>query len=167
MSLTTNTLVLSSISILVTAFAEKSPYWQFGYNDNLILISVKINTFEKYVSLLLLIAVINWSKVIIDNVALPILSFSIYNPDKKVITDFTKNELHIFGNAVYFVANVRRLLLVLISVSQFDLAIWSILISQLSSAYIIYTLLREKTFNLKRYEAVATNNDHITLTINN
>jgi hypothetical protein len=89
------------------------------------------------------------SKVAVDNVAMPILNFSIYNPDKKTIFDLSKNELILFGNSIYLVTNLRRLLLTLISISQIDLALWSIISSQIFSAYVINSLLNEKIFQNK------------------
>lgn len=146
-ALSINTAVLSLIAtLLVFNTDNSSPYWQIGYNNHLVLLSVKINSPDKYFALLALIGIINWSKVIIDNIAMPVLNFSIYNPEKKYIYDLSKNELQFFGNSIYLVTNLRRLLLTLISISQIDIAIWSIISSQISSAYVIYHLLNEKAF---------------------
>lgn len=147
--LTTNGAILGVFAILMFQYGESTSYWQYGYNDNLTLFSIKINTVEKYLCLLFLISVINVSKVMVDNIAIPILNFSIYNPDKKHITDLSKQELILFGNSIYLIANLRRLVLTLISVSQLDLALWSLLSSQMISGYVIHRLLNEKTFSKK------------------
>ncbi len=149
--LATNAAIVVVFAMLSIQYGESNDYWQYGYNENLTLLSLKINTVEKYVCLLFLITVINVSKVLVDNVATPILNFSIYNPDKKIIVDLSKHELIMFGNTIYLVTNLRRLVLTLISVSQLDLAMWSILSSQIISAYVINRLLNEKTFKNKDY----------------
>ncbi len=132
--------------VLVTVFAESSPYWRIGYNEDLIVISVKINSASKYAALLMLIAFINASRVIVEEIGMPILSFSIYNPDKKVIQGFGKNELQVYANAMYVVSGLRGVLMTVVSITQVDLAIWSLLASEVASIYTIRMLLNEKTF---------------------
>jgi hypothetical protein len=147
--LSLNVFILSTSFVYIFFFGGPSTYRQFGYNENLIFLSIKIDTFDKYAFLLFFITMINASKVAVDNIATPILNFSIYNPDKKTILDISKYELIFFGNSIYLLTNLRRLLLTLVSISQIDLAIWSILSSQLFSGYVINTLLNEKTFQTK------------------
>jgi hypothetical protein len=141
-----NGFVFTTVGLFTLLYGHPTRSLQIGYHSGLSVLYVPIDNMEKYSMLLLLIALINWSKVIVENVAVPILQFSIYNPDKKIITEFTYAELQFYSNMLYLLTNLRRLLLTLISISQIDLALWSILTGQLSSAYIVYTLLREKTF---------------------
>jgi hypothetical protein len=147
--LSLNSIILTISLSCAFLFGETSSYWQIGYNEELTILSVKINSLEKYIFLIIFISIINVSKVAVDNVAMPILNFSIYNPDKKTIFDLSKNELILFGNSIYLVTNLRRLLLTLISISQIDLALWSIISSQIFSAYVINSLLNEKIFQNK------------------
>lgn len=128
--------------------------------------SIRIDTPAKYTGLLALIAVINWSKVIVDNVAMPILNFTIYNPDKKHITELSKYELHMFGNAMYMIVNLRRLLLTIVTISQIDIALWSIISSQFTLAYTIYTLLNEKSFHHKQTHSNSQDTSHIHIAVN-
>ena len=81
------------LSTLMVEFASDSKYFRYGPHDDLILVSVKINTYSKYYLLLFIISILGFTEVMIEDLGLPILTFNIYNPDKHIITDFSKNEL--------------------------------------------------------------------------
>ncbi len=112
----------------------------------MIVISVKIDTPNKYSVLLVIIAVINVSKVIVEEIGMPILGFSIYNPDKRVISDFTKNELQFFANGMFMVSGLRSVFMTIVSITQIDIAIWSLFVSECASFFTIRMLLNEKRF---------------------
>jgi hypothetical protein len=129
-------------------------YFRFGPSDDLVLINLQINTFAKYTLVLACIAAINVIKVLSEEIGGPILGFNIYNPDKKSITDFTKCELQIYGNSMFLLSGVRNIFITLITVTQFDIALWSLLISEGASMFTIRILLNEKTF--APYEVIET-----------
>lgn len=141
-----NTIVLMAVISLVTIFATDTPFWKKGWSDTLVVVSVHIDTREKYAILLLLIAVVNVSKVIVEEIGMPVLGFSIYNPDKKVISDFSKFELQFFANAMFTVSGLRGIFMTVVSISQIDIAIWSLIISEAASMITIRILLNEKEF---------------------
>ena len=110
------------------------------------LINIKIDTSAKYFSVLTFIAIINVIKVISEEIGGPILGFNIYNPDKNIITDFTKCELQVYGNTMFMLTGLRNIFITLITITQFDIALWSLLISEGASLFTIRMLLNEKTF---------------------
>lgn len=144
--LAVNTAILVIVVVLVTVFASDSEFWRVGYSNTLVIISVKIDTHAKYMTLLFLVAIVNISKVIVEELGMPVLNFSIYNPDKGVITDFTKNELQFYANAMYTVSGLRSVFMTLVNISQIDIAVWNLLISEIASIYTIRVLLNEKEF---------------------
>ena len=87
------------------------------YDD--IIISVKIDTYTKYGCLLGMI--INIMKVVSQEIGIPILGFNVYNPDKKHITEFTKLELQ--ANTMFMISSIRSMFMVLVSISQIDIAL--------------------------------------------
>jgi hypothetical protein len=142
-----NIIILIIVIFLIFTFADKNaPYWQIGPNNNLIVISVKINTYSKYFILLFITFIIQMSRVFVEEMAMPILGFSIYNPDKKNIPEFTKNELQFYANSMFIVSGLRGVFLTMISISQIDIAIWNLLIAEFTSLFTIRILLNEKTF---------------------
>ena len=140
------TVVLVMAPVIILSDAS-SAYFKFGWSDRLILISVKIDSALRYSMLFGAIAVINVIKIISEEIGAPILGFNIYNPDKKVITDFTKNELQFFGNMMFLMSGVRRLFEVIIIITQFDIALFSLLVSEVASLFTIRALLNKKTFS--------------------
>lgn len=135
-------------------------YFSFGPSEDFVLINFRINTFTKYYWVLACIAVINVIKVISEEMGGPILGFNIYNPDKKCISDFTKCELQVYGNCMFLLSGVRNIFITLITVTQFDIAFWSLLVSEGASMFTIRMLLNEKTFT-PPYEEVETESEMV------
>lgn len=144
--LTGNTLVLVVVACAIYSCGTSGNYWRFGPHPDLVIVAVQIDTWQKYGLLLTLIAIVESSRVVVEEFGMPVLGFSIYNPDKKVLTDFSKNELQFFANAMFFVSAIRGVLLVMVQISQLDIAIWGVIISQCASIITIRHLLNEKTF---------------------
>ena len=144
-----NLLLLSCVISIILLFKDdKSTYLRWGPQDNLIIISVAINNMTKYFMLLGIIAIIKISDVVIAEIASPIIGFNIYNPDKKVITDFTKNELQFYGNSMYLIDAIKAVLLIMVNISQIDIALWGVIVSESTSLFTIRMLLNEKEFKL-------------------
>jgi hypothetical protein len=134
---------------MIVSFVDiNGSYLRFGPNQDLIIISILIDSWFKYFILLFIISTINVIKVISEDIGMPILSFNIYNPDKKVITDFTKFELKIMANVMYTVCSIRELFLILVTISQIDVALFDVIIKGLASLYTIELILKEKKFEI-------------------
>ena len=146
-----NLLLLSFVISIILLFKDdKSTYLRWGPQDDLIIISVAINNMTKYFMLLGIIAIIKISDVVIAEIASPIIGFNIYNPDKKIITEFTKNELQFYGNSMYLINAIKAVLLIMVNISQIDIALWGVFVSETTSLFTIRMLLNEKEF--KKYE---------------
>ena len=92
-------LLLISVVIPTVLLANnKSTYYRFGPQEDLIIISIQINTWSRYAILLVYILALRMCKVFINELGMPILSFNIYNPDKKEIEGFTRGELQVKAN---------------------------------------------------------------------
>lgn len=137
-------LVLVIGSVMVAG--STGPYWNIGPNDELVIISVHVDTIEKYIGFLVVITIINIMQIISEEIAMPIIGFNIYNPDKKVITDFGKNELQFYGNTMFMISAIRGIFMTMFIISQVDIAIWSVLIKEITSFFTIRLLLNEKEF---------------------
>jgi hypothetical protein len=141
-----NTAILGLVFGLVLACASDGSYWRFGPSDELVVISVRIDSWAKWGSLLLLIVLIQGSRVLVEEIGMPILQFNIYNPDKKKITEFTKIELQVYGNSMYLVSSLRSVFLTMVTIAQVDIAVWGVIISEAASMITIRMLLNEKDF---------------------
>lgn len=145
------TFLIILVITLVLCFQTYDSYFRFGVpNSNqvpLLVLSVKIDNYYKYVALLGLITLIRVVKVLVSEIADAVLSFTIYNPDKKNITELTKCELQFYGNYIYMIDSLRYVFTLMITITQIDLALYGIIVDQITTLFTIRMLLNEKTFN--------------------
>jgi hypothetical protein len=146
-------LILFIIIVLSIIFLkeENNTYFNFGPNENLFILSVKINTYKKYIILQIYLCIIEIVRVIVNDIASPILAFNVYNPDKKVITDFTKNELQILTNTMWIINSLTTAMFVVVTISQIDIALLRVVYSELTQIYTVRILLNEKKFITNNY----------------
>jgi hypothetical protein len=141
-----NATVLTLVIALVVIFESGSTYWRIGWHDDLVLVSVKINTMIKYFVMMSIITLVNVTKVVVEEIGMPILGFNVYNPDKKVITEFGKFELQIYANSMFMISGLRGIFMILVNIAQIDIAVWSLLVSEGASLFTIRMLLNDKEF---------------------
>jgi hypothetical protein len=142
-----NFTLLILMIVIISIFKEPDDkYLRIGPNENLIVMSVKINTVNKYIVLQLFLAITEIIRCVVNEIASPILGFNIYNPDKKIITEFTKNELQIMANSMWLIKSLISALSIMVTISQLDIAILKVIYSELTSVYTIRLLLNEKEF---------------------
>ena len=125
-------LLIVAIPIFLLDNGE-SKYFRCGWHDDFILISVPINDKSRYICAVIFVVLTRAGEVFIGEIANPIIGFNIYNPDKKVITDFTKNELQFYGNTLYIIYSTRYIFKVMVLVTQIDLAFISMLSGEIIS----------------------------------
>lgn len=147
--LVANVATLVLVIALVIAFADKrATYWRWGPNPDLIVISVAIDSWGRMLLLYLIIFIIRVSAVLVEELGMPVLGFSIYNPDKQVIEDFTKNQLQFFANSMFGISGLREVFLRMVGISQIDIALFALIVSEIASFFTIRILLNEKEFPL-------------------
>jgi len=134
------------LTVILLCKNEDNSYITYGPNDKLYVLSIKIDTLQKYILLQLFLLFTEFSRVFINEIASPILGFNIYNPDKKVITEFTKDELQILANLMWLINGLTSGLFVMITISQADIAILRVIYSEITTIFTIRILLNEKEF---------------------
>jgi hypothetical protein len=125
---------------------KESTYYRFGPQENLIIISIKINNWTRYCVLLVYIMAIRVCKVFVNELGMPILGFNIYDPNRKVVEGFTRKELQIQANLMYMMNSISYVFTLQLAIIQIDIAIISCLFSELASIPTIYLLLKDKEF---------------------
>lgn len=144
---------VSLISIIALIFIFKndnSKYFRIGPYDDLNVISVTIDTWTKWIIVVIFLCIMGIIDVIIRELGLPVLDFNVYNPDKKIITDFSKNELNYLSNSMFMVSSIKGVFNTVISITQLDLALIIVIIKELTSIIAIRFLLNEKKFTNKK-----------------
>jgi hypothetical protein len=142
-----NGVLFTSILIFIVIFQDAgNKYLRFGPNNDLDVLGIKINNWKKYIIFQLFLAVVQMTNVYINEIASPIFGFTIYNPDKKEITEFGRLELQIYANSMWLLNSLRSVMFVVVSISQIDIALLQTFYGELMSFYTIRMLLLEKTF---------------------
>ena len=140
------TLLLVGLTI---GFASGDGWVSFGPSPTLVVAGVVIDTNTKYILLILLISTNSIIDMLVNEFASPILGFNIYNPDKKIITDFkSPGQLQTLAALFWASNNMRAIFTVLITVSQIDLALikWGVL--ECTAIYTVNQILKGKKFEM-------------------
>ena len=140
------------ITVVIFNNNNNNNYFKYGPNDDLDILGIKINTIDKYLYLQLFLCFVEISRAGTNEIASPILGFNIYNPDKKIIKEFTKNELQLLANIMWLINSLTNALFILITISQIDIAILRILYSEITTIFTIRLLLNDKTFIVENDE---------------
>lgn len=142
-----NALLLVIVTFVVVALRdESSTYFRFGPQQNLVAISVRIDTWNRWFCLVVLIILVRAVETVVNEVGGPILAFRIYNPDCREVKDFTYNQLSFLGNAMWLCSGIRGVFSIMISITQIDLAIIGVVFSEIVSFFLVRGLLLEKKF---------------------
>ena len=145
-----NFITMLLVLLIVSIFrSEKSTYFKFGPSKDLIVISVEIDTWKKWILLNIFIWLVKGCDVMVNEIGSPILGFRVYNPDKKIIDDFTKNQLNFLANSMWFVNGFRTVLMAVITITQVDIAFSGMIVSEIVSIFTVRHLLNCKTFVIK------------------
>ena len=151
-------IILLLLITLISALCsdENAKYWRFGPQSDLYIISLAIDTYGKYVTLLVIITTIKISSVIGSDIR-PILGSNIYSSSTTTVTDFEKGELYFYGSAMYCINAIRNILIILINISQADIALWNMLVAWSCNTFVIHELLRKKIFRTDEYAEISQN----------
>lgn len=142
-----NVMMLTVMFITCSLLEDGQPgYWNFGPSDHLSVLSVKIDTTERYFTLIVFIMVMQSLRTYVIETGAPIIYFNTYNIDKTVITEFTYAELYVASIAFYITTAVRDAIFVVVMIQQIDLALWIVLAGSCTTLMTVYNLLNLKTF---------------------
>ena len=145
--------IILNICLLIVAFTmtlvfndSTSLYFRAGPSENLVLLGITINTWGKYYILNGVLATFQIADIIINEIASPLLGFTVYNPDKKIIDNFGRVELQIYASFFFSTNNIKSVLLLILSITQIDLALLKVLYGELATIFTVRYLLKQKEF---------------------
>jgi hypothetical protein len=146
-SLLGNVLVLVIVVTLLGVFDAGSFYWRIGWSDTLTVVSVKIDSPERYGLLFFVIFLVEAIRVAAENIGAPEIEFTVFNPDTHIVTSLTRTELHVYANLLAVVANIRKVLVMMVELSQIDVALWTVACGALGNVLSVWFLLHNKQIN--------------------
>ncbi len=158
--LVTNVMLVCCITLFVYISPKvNDTYMRFGPQPDLKLLGMPIDTWFRYCTFQFFLGCCQITDEIIQSIANPIMGFNIYNPDKKIITEFTKNELQLYAQSFWFITSIKGALMLLVSITQIDIAISKCVYNELAGIFVIRFLLNEKTFQTSNNKTFQTAND--------
>ena len=166
------------ITIFISSFFvfnnQVTNYFNLGWSDHFIFVSITIDTCFKYLMLCFFIFLFNMSEILLNDVGYPIIHFSTYNPYHNNIEDISRYNLELYSNIIFFIQTFKKLFQVLITLSQIDIAFFSLISYQISAFVAIRYLLNNKTFVEDnndfvdvKYESISENNSLLNKKKNN
>ncbi len=135
-----NGLSLVPVVIFVLLYSEL----KFGPDEHFAILSVKIDTWEKYWGIVLISAFLKITEVVLNDIGSPDLGFRVYNPTEVVVYGFTKNQLNILANAQWFFNNQGAIFRTTLLVSRIDIALLSSHASDIAGVLTVRYLLNQK-----------------------
>jgi hypothetical protein len=128
---------------------------RFGPSDTLVIFGTKIDTWHKYTVCNILVASLQMVDMIISDVAMPVINFNIFNPDKKVITEFQKTELQMYAQALWLSTAIKNTIMMMISITQIDIAMFKVISGEIASLVTVRMVLNQKEFRPEGYEVLS------------
>jgi len=142
-----NGCTLLVVIVLVLFFKKpENEYIRFGPDETLVVVGIHVNTVTRYVLVVIIICALRVVETVVHELGFPILNFAVYDPEKRIIHGISKNELQFFSNMMWLFSNLRQVMMIVIAVTQVDIAIISVLCSELTSIYTIRLLLNKKMY---------------------
>ena len=117
---------------------------KFGPDESLNIIGIKINDWTKYIGIVVVNSILKVIDVFINDIGSPNLAFSIFNPSQTIVYGFTKNQLQILANLMWFSNSFSSIFRTMIMVSRIDISIICMLFQELASVFTIRYLLNNK-----------------------
>ena len=142
------------ITIIIILNNADKKLLRIGYSNDLYVIGVQIDTFNKYMLLHFYIFMIEFCYSIIYEYANPIMYFNVFNVDKKNISDFSKFELQIYTQSLWFLCSLKQAFMIIVSITQLDIAIAKTIYNEIAVAIVIRSLLNNKTFRKENEDEI-------------
>ena len=142
-----NTLILTAIIAIVCYMNDgTTDYFHIGWNDSLKFITCSINTSGRYFVLMLTLALMKVIETYTYEYVNPRLANPIYVYPERPELIFGRYEFQFYANLNWLIQGVKRKLMLFIAISQIDVALVTVLVSQVTSIYTIQQIIKNKQF---------------------
>lgn len=136
------------IIVLVVIYADDSnTFLRAGPQTNLIIISVKIDTWARYGILQLILFYVTISRAFVGEIGNSVLRFYVYDMNTTRITDITIWSLGVQANVIYYLSGIRDIILTVVSIQQIDIALCALSYYTFVQIISIAWLLHAKKFD--------------------
>src|SRR6056297_2738035 len=117
---------LGLICVFMTLIDSKSSYIGIGPSEDFYVVTMQVNTWPRYIGLLIMIAIIKVSITFSSDFSYPIVHFNVYDPNKKNVENFNRFELWALTNFLFTSGSIRNVFMTVITVSRIDVAFFGV-----------------------------------------
>lgn len=125
---------------------DKNEYFKFGYNPDLIVVSVRIDTYERYCWMMSILTIVTLCRAYVSEVGSPILRYYIYDMNTTEITDISFCRLQVLSTSIYTLTALRDIFLLKAGIAQLDIALVILVVYQIVSTRVVYWLTKDKIY---------------------
>ena len=143
-----NLLLTTFLCVFIPILGSGGSYFRWGPNTELVVISVRIDTFTMYIGLVVFFVAINSVKMIVQHLGWSILGFTTFNPDYLDVYGFNSmTELNVLTNLMQISDSLRWVFEVVVATRQIDLALWGVFGAEFTGFFVVRYMLRKKRFH--------------------
>lgn len=133
------------ISMIIIMMIDNGIF-EFGPSQNLSVLGLKLNTWRRYIVFLSVVFIYEAICQVCDEFGTPILGFSIYNPDRVVINEFTSRQLYLYSNLMFGLLSLKYVISTIVIVSRLDITLCVVVSRQIATLFTTSKLIKQKTF---------------------
>ena len=141
-----NMIGLVGMCIYMMSFANMADLCVYGPAPDLVVMTVVIDTWSKYIGLVGVVVIARVLEVLVNDIGSPAMGFQIFDPTKTTVYGFTSCTLQLAANGMWMVNGLSSIIKTLLIVSRLDMAMISIVSSELASIITVRFLLGNKQF---------------------
>lgn len=146
-----------TITITVAFNDDTSNYFRMGPSDSLIVMSMTIDTWTKYLLLVLYITVGSIISTVSNELSNTYTCNKVYTSINEVIDYCTKKELLFATNTIFIINAINGVFTFSARLSQIDIAIITALTAELSSIYTVWRLIKDRNIYYdEKYDRIET-----------
>lgn len=134
------------IGILICLKNADFTQLKLGARDDLYAIGVQLNTWVLYGGFAIYLMSVQISLLFTEEFALPIIEFSVYNPQCEVIDFLDEWELKILSILVFVTKGILKSLKIILAVESIDSIILLFLAEEITTTFTVSMLLKQKKF---------------------
>jgi hypothetical protein len=141
----------------ILVFTALNSKWEFGPSTTLTLSGIVIDTWSKYMTVLVMCISMKITEVVLNDIGSPSLGFSVYDPTTRVVYGYSRNRLEVLTNTMWAANSLSYIFKTMVIVSRLDVALISAVASEIASIVVVHYLLNQKKNFIPEFD---TKEDH-------
>lgn len=118
----------------------------FGPQDDFVVLDVVINTWPKYMAIMMIVAVTEVVMVLDKQIAAPIIKFYVYNPHVDKIEWMLRGELEFLCNSTSSMEMLIELIVLMMMLTKLDILLFGVFVRMATRIFTIHYQTSSKQF---------------------